>query len=117
MARPKRKKIEFTEESLNELFQEVYNDSFNIKSKINRLFIQWEAKIKDEGSIAGLGDQITNLIKAEAKNQDQKIMILKYLKEVVFKEGNNNSQNDGENVTLDENTKRNLRSLVNENKF
>ncbi len=36
------------------------------------------------GNIAAIGDQIVKLIAAEAKNQDQKIMLLRYLKEVVF---------------------------------
>lgn len=84
MARPKRKKIKFDEESVNDLLQEVYNDSHNIKSKITRLFTKWETKVKEGGEIAAIGEQIIKLIGAEAKNQDQKIMLLKYLKEVVF---------------------------------
>ena len=84
MPRPSRKKLQFTEESVNKLLQEVYDESCNIKAKITRLFTKWEAKIKESGEIAAIGDQIIKLIAAEAKNQDQKIMLLKYLKEVVF---------------------------------
>lgn len=84
MPRPKRKKIRFTEDSVNGLLQEIYDESHNIKAKINRLFTKWEVKIKETGEVAAIGDQITKLIGAEAKNQDQKIMLLKYLKEVVF---------------------------------
>jgi hypothetical protein len=82
--RPKRKKIDFTEESVNKLLQEIYDESHNIKAKINRLFTKWEIKVKETGEVAAIGDQIVKLISAEAKNQDQKIMLLKYLKEVVF---------------------------------
>lgn len=84
MPRPKRRKIEFNEESVNELFQEIYNDNFNIRAQIRRLFSKWEQKVKEGGEIQAIGDQIVKLIGAEAKNQDQKIMLLKYLKEVVF---------------------------------
>ena len=84
MARPRRKKIDFTEDSVNKLLQEIYNDSHNIKAKITRLFNKWEVKVKEGGEISAMGDQIVKLISAEAKNQDQKIMLLKYLKEVVF---------------------------------
>jgi hypothetical protein len=84
MARPTRKKLTFDEESVNKLLQEIYDESFNIKAKIARLFSKWEVKIKDNAEIAVIGDQIVKLIAAEAKNQDQKIMLLKYLKEVVF---------------------------------
>ena len=89
MARPKRKKIQFTEESVNELLQEIYIDSHNQKAKINRLFTKWETKVKENGEVAAIGDQIVKLIAAEAKNVDQKIVLLRYLKEVVFdkKEG------------------------------
>ena len=84
MARPKRKRLEFTEDSVNKLLQEIYEDSHNQKAKINRLFTKWEIKVKENGEVAAIGDQIVKLIAAEAKNVDQKIMLLRYLKEVVF---------------------------------
>lgn len=84
MARPKRKQLKFDEESVNKLLQEIYDESHNIKSKITRLFTKWETKVKESGEVAAIGDQIVKLIAAEAKNQDQKIMLLRYLKEVVF---------------------------------
>jgi len=84
MARPKRKKLEFTEDSVNKLLQEIYEDSHNQKAKITRLFTKWETKVKENGEVAAIGDQIVKLIAAEAKNVDQKIMLLRYLKEVVF---------------------------------
>jgi hypothetical protein len=84
MARPLRRKLKFDEESVNNLLQEIYDDTHNIRGKVVRLFTKWELKVKEGGEIAALGDQIVKLIAAEAKNQDQKIMLLKYLKEVVF---------------------------------
>lgn len=84
MARIKRKKLKFDEDSVNDLLQEIYNDTHNIRAKIARLFTKWETKVKENGEVAAIGDQIVKLIAAEAKNQDQKIMLLKYLKEVVF---------------------------------
>ena len=82
--RPTRRKLTFDEESANKLFQEIYNESFNLKAKITRLFTKWELKVKEGGEIQAIGDQIVKLIAAEAKNQDQKLMLLKFLKEVVF---------------------------------
>jgi hypothetical protein len=99
MPRPTRKKLQFTEESVNKLLQEIYDESHNIKAKITRLFTKWEAKVKESGEIAAIDDQIVKLIAAEAKNQDQKIMLLKYLKEVVF---DMKSSNGGEGVKDDE---------------
>lgn len=97
--RPKRKKIRFNEESVNDLFQEIYNDSHNIKAQITRLYTKWETRVKENGEVAAIGDQIVKLIAAQAKNQDQKIMLLRYLKEVVF---DKNSSNIGNNVPLEE---------------
>jgi hypothetical protein len=97
--RPKRKKLKFDEESVNKLLQEIYDESHNTKARIARLFTKWEIKIKETGEVAAIGDQIIKLIAAEAKNQDQKIMLLKYLKEVVF----DNKSNDGNNEKADEN--------------
>jgi len=99
MARPKRKKLEFTEDSVNKLLQEIYEDSHNQKAKITRLFNKWETKVKENGEVAAIGDQIVKLIAAEAKNVDQKIMLLRYLKEVVFdkKDGGTGSNGSVQN--------------------
>ena len=88
MPRPKRKQLKFDEDSVNKLLQEIYDESHNIKAKINRLFTKWETKIKETGEVQAIGDQIVKLIGAESKNQDQKIMLLRYLKEVVFEKKN-----------------------------
>jgi len=101
MARPKRKRLEFTEDSVNKLLQEIYEDSHNQKAKITRLFNKWETKVKENGEVAAIGDQIVKLIAAEAKNVDQKIMLLRYLKEVVFDNKSGGSIAGG-NVTPEE---------------
>ena len=102
MPRPKRNKLKFDKDSLNKLLQEIYDDSFNIRAQIRRLFTKWESKVKEEGEIAAFGDQVVKLINAEAKNQDQKIMLLKYLKDVVFdKSGNYLSKTSGNNKVED----------------
>lgn len=84
MPRKRRKKIQFTTDSVNEYMQEIYDDSFKLNSKINILFTKWEAKVKEGGDVAAMGDQIVKLIAAMAKNQEQKISILKILKDIVF---------------------------------
>lgn len=103
MPRPKRKKIKFDEQSVNDLLQEIYDDSHNIRAQIKRLFTKWETKVKEGGEIAALGDQIVKLIAAEAKNQDQKIMLLRYLKEVVFAKNTGvQAGSDEKEVTADD---------------
>lgn len=104
MPRPTRKRLKFDEESVNKLLQEIYDDSHNIKAKVARLFTKWELRVKEGGEIAAIGDQIVKLIAAEAKNQDQKIMLLKYLKEVVFdtKSGNNSNNNESDSSSTAE---------------
>lgn len=84
MPRKKRKKLKFDQESVNDLVQELYDDSFAMKSKIDVLFRKWEAKVIEGGDIMAMGDTIVKIIGAMAKNQDQRLMILKYLKEIVF---------------------------------
>lgn len=116
MARPQRKRLQFNEESVNKLLQEIYDESHNIKAKISRLFTKWETKVKEGGEIAAIGDQIVKLIAAEAKNQDQKIMLLKYLKEVVFqnKESEIEAKKSEENGTMTTNRRNELMNMVQE---
>jgi len=107
MPRPQRRILKFDEESVNKLLQEIYNESHNIKAKIARLFTKWETKVKENSEVAAIGDQIVKLIAAEAKNQDQKIMLLKYLKEVVFDNkvggviGESSKSDDTETISSD----------------
>lgn len=102
MPRPPRRQLNFDEDSMNKLLQEVYDESRNIKAQIARLFTKWETKVKESGEVAAIGDQIVKLIAAAAKNQDQKIMLLRFLKEVVFEKkdgtvGSNKSKSDDVN--------------------
>lgn len=115
MARPQRKKLKFDEDSVNKLLQEIYDDTHNIRAKITRLFTKWEQKVKEGGEISAIGDQIVKLIAAEAKNQDQKIMLLKYLKEVVFKDKTNtDSTENNESKELSSERKNELMAMVRE---
>lgn len=106
MARPQRRKLKFDEDSVNKLLQEIYGESQNIKAKVVRLYSKWEQKVKEMGDVAAVGDQIIKLIAAEAKNQDQKIMILKYLKEVVYLH-KSDSKDDNEDKQVITSDKRN----------
>jgi len=117
MPRPQRKKLKFDEESVNKLLQEIYDESHNIKAKIARLFSKWETKIKETGEVQAIGDQIVKLIAAEAKNQDQKIMLLRYLKEVVFEKGvssNSSSKSDDNEVVSSDRRNELLKMVENE---
>lgn len=111
MPRPKRRKMKFDEDSVNNLLQEIYNDSHIIRAQIKRLFTKWETKVKEGGEIQAIGDQIVKVIAAEAKNQDQKIMLLKFLKEVVFDRKNiAAATQDEKEITADE--RNNLINMV-----
>jgi hypothetical protein len=104
MPRPTRKKMQLDQASIEKLLQEIYDDTHNIKANIRRLFIKWESKVKENGEVAALGDQIIKLINAEAKNQDQKILLLKFLKDVVFPATNSlpsktENNDDSETIT------------------
>jgi len=94
MPRPKKNKITFDEDSVNNLLQEIYNDTHIIRSRIVRLFTKWEARVKENGEVQAIGEQIIKLISAEAKNQDQKIALLKILREVVYNNKNNSNKDD-----------------------
>lgn len=90
MARPKRKKLQFgDEESLNNLLQEVYNESHNIRANVVSLFTVWNKNVKDNGEIAAVGDKLAKLLTILSKNQDQKIMILKHLKDSIYVDNKN----------------------------
>ena len=112
MPRPTKKKMKFDEDSVNNLLQEIYNDSHIIRAQIKRLFTKWETKVKEEGNIAAIGDQIVKVIAAEAKNQDQKIMLLKFLKEVVFDKRNVSSATDSDDQEITTDKRNELINMV-----
>lgn len=83
MPRPLKKKLKFDEETLSSLSQEIYNDQFNNRAKLSLLFRQWESKAKTIEDINVIGMQILKIIDLESKNIEQKVTILKVLKEIV----------------------------------
>jgi hypothetical protein len=112
--RPKRYKLKFDdEESANNLLQEIYNDTQNIRSSILRLFTKWEIKVKEPGEIAAMGDQIVKLIAQQGKNTDQKIMLLKFLKEVVYNKETPKKEDEKENKTVSAEERMALIEMVN----
>ena len=112
MARCVRRKLKFDEASVNSLLQEIYDQSHNINAKIARLFTKWETKVKEGGEIAALGDSIVKLIAAEAKNQDQKIVLLRYLKEVVFEKKGADAGDTRENEVVSSDRRNELLEMV-----
>lgn len=83
MPRPLKKKLKFDEDTLASLSQEIYNDQFNNRAKLSLLFRQWESKAKTIEDINIIGMQILKIIDLENKNIEQKVTILKVLKEIV----------------------------------
>lgn len=119
MPRAKRKQIKFTEDSLNELYQELYNDTHNFKAEVRAILVKWTPYIKDEGNVAGMGKDIVNLMNAIARTNDQKIILVKILKDIVFaKKGildqGGNSNDNPEQITLSDEAKKELMRMADE---
>jgi hypothetical protein len=112
MPRPSRRKIKFDESSVNDLLQEIYNDTHIIRSRIVSLFTKWEAKVKENGEVAAIGQEIIKLIAEESKTQDRKIALLKILKDVVFNNKNNDSGNNEEENSVSEERRNELIDMV-----
>lgn len=114
MARPIRNNFNFTEESANKLLNEINCDLYNSKAKITRLFTKWETKVKENGEVAAIGEQIIKLIGAESKNTDQKITLLKYIKEVAFQKIAKSDDEEKDKGIMSDNRRNELLTWVNE---
>lgn len=116
MPRPTKHKIKFDEHTLNLLYQEVYNESHNLRNKLARILSKWEGKVKEDGHIATLGDTIVKVIGLEMKNQDQKIVLLKVLSDIVYNLKNKTDKDSkgDQSEGLTETRKKQLMKIVNE---
>ena len=122
MPRIRRKRIELNETSLKELMQETYNDAHQIRSTIVALFNNWNSKVKELGEVAATGKEIVSLINALARNQDQKITLMKVLSDIIYKNNNNSAPAGGQakttgesdQETLSEEAKNSLRKMIEE---
>jgi hypothetical protein len=94
MARIKRKKMDIDENTFKGLMQETYNDAHQIRSTIIALFNNWNAKIKEQGEIAATGKEVVSLINALARNQDQKLTLMKVLSDILYTKNKSNSSTD-----------------------
>lgn len=121
MARIKRKKILVNDEnSINDLIQEIYNDAHQIRSSIVALFNKWNGMAKEEGQIAAFGKEVVSLINSLARNQDQKIAMVKILSDILYKKNTGTSddskkKNTGDDENdLSETAKADLRKMIEE---
>lgn len=118
MGRIKRKSIKFTEDSLNEYAQECYNDSHNFRAMIMAVLSKWGPYVKDESNVAAMGKDIVNLLNALARTNDQKLILLKILKDIVFAKKDMGeseaSKKDGDQLTLSDEAKNDLMRIAEE---
>jgi len=84
MPRPVKKKLKFTEESLNELVQECYNDTHTLRSEVTTLLNKWKRHAINEAEMVALGKEIVSLINQQDKVLEKKLSIVKVLKEVIL---------------------------------
>jgi len=125
MARPSRNKIKFDRESLENLFQEVYNDSYNLRGEISALLVGYKAFLaeKDLTKTSIIAKDIANLLTLRENNNKSKIAILKLLTEIVYGEDKKspdkkNDKDDGESFkTLTDAEKHQLIKDVNKTLF
>jgi hypothetical protein len=117
MPRIKRKEMNIDEKTLKTLMQETYNDAHQIRSTVIGLFNNWNSKIKEQGEIAATGKEVVSLISALARNQDQKITLMKVLSDILYKNKTNNSESSKtttNETTLSEDAKSSLRLMIEE---
>lgn len=119
MARIKRKVMNIDETTLKALMQETYNDAHQIRSTVIALFNNWNSKIKEQGEIAATGKEVVALINALARNQDQKITLMKVLSDILYNKNKTTNGSDQSKTTtaqgeLSEDAKSSLRKMIEE---
>lgn len=88
--RPKRKKIDLSEESLINLMQEVYNEISDIKTKALQGYKQCINQLKDEEDETpdGIINKSANdYLRTASNSTDRKIQILKIQATILLKSG------------------------------
>lgn len=88
MPRRSRIKVKFTEESVNEFLQEIYDESHILRTDITHLYNKWKTHVKEGADVAGIGKDIVGLLKARDNIIGRKVDLLKVVKDIVFKEKN-----------------------------
>lgn len=107
------------ETTLKALMQETYNDAHQIRSTVIALFNNWNSKIKEQGEIAATGKEVVALINALARNQDQKITLMKVLSDILYNKnktttGSDQSKSSTPQNELSEDAKSQLRKMIDE---
>lgn len=102
MPRIKKKKLTFCEESLNELIQEIYNDTHNTRADIVTLFNKWGQKVNEPQEILMLSKAIIDLLNTVVKNNDHKVMLAKMIKDVVYRSNRDSNEVSKSSINSDE---------------
>jgi len=96
MGRPKKLKIKLTSESLTDLLQESYSQLAEQRNIALRQYNSQTKNIKQTSDIALVGKTNAELLKIIDSSIEKKISIARLLKDIVYRENNDNRGNDGE---------------------
>ena len=96
MGRPKKLKIKLTSESLTDLLQESYSQLAEQRNIALRQYNSQTKNIKQTSDIALVGKTNAELLKIIDSSIEIKISIARLLKDIVYRENNDNRGNDGE---------------------
>ena len=96
MGRQKKLKIKLTSESLTDLLQESYSQLAEQRNIALRQYNSQTKNIKQTSDIALVGKTNAELLKIIDSSIEKKISIARLLKDIVYRENNDNRGNDGE---------------------
>lgn len=89
MPRPKRKQVEFTSESVRDLFQGILNEADELKLKAIFQFNKQNRDVKDNQDINLVGKINADYLKLYGDAIEKKIAVGRLLKDIVFKDSGN----------------------------
>lgn len=111
MARPKKKKLTLdSQESLQNLLQEIYNECFEQRSKAIYSYNKLMNKEDEITDIAMIGKVTSEYLKIANEAIEKKLSIARLLKDVIYKDGNNQSKQS--TTSLTEEDKKMLHDLI-----
>lgn len=111
MSRPLKKKIDFTDDALKGLLQNIWSEAEETGTKATYQYGKQNRDIKDNADIAMVSKINAEYLKIRSSTTETKLSIARLIKDIVYKDTNGN-QKTNENTKLDEGDKAMIYELI-----
>lgn len=114
--RGRKQKLKIDEDTLQNLLDECYNDTNDLKAEILTLYQKWDVKVVEIGEFAAIGRDLIKLLDQKDKLLDKKLKIAQQIHQTITErnrlEKMNKTEDEEKELSIPDNLQNQINQMV-----